>query len=71
MAQLYSALTMYRRMFGHSCPSDEIKTATLMGEREALRSRIVKALSTGEPVKSWAERDPYAHEKAQGGFLED
>ena len=71
MAELWSALTMYRQKFGHPVPSWEIKTATLMGERAELKARIVKALTNEAPVESWAKSDPYAHELAQGGLPDD
>ena len=71
MAELWSALTMYRQKFGHSVPSWEIKTATLMGERDKLRARIVSALRDEVAIESWAKSAPYAHELAQGGFSTD
>ena len=71
MAELWSALTMYRQKFGHSVPSWEIKTATLMGEREELRARIVSALKNEVAVEAWAKSDPFAHELAQGGLPEE
>ena len=71
MAELWSALTMYRQKFGHAVPSWEIKTATLMGEREELRARIVSALKNEVAVEAWAKSDPFTHEFAQGGLPEE
>ena len=65
---LVAAMTVYRRTFGHSVPSSEVKTATLMGTRDSLAGTILAYVGCGEANPAWARvLDPYEHEANQGG----
>ena len=66
---LSSAMSIYRRTFGHSVPSYEIKNAALFGTNDQLAGLILAYVGCGEPNTIWASaKHPYEHEYFELGL---
>ena len=66
---LSKAMSIYRRTFGHSVPSYEVKNAALFGTSDRLAGLVLAYVGCGEAHPVWkTAKHPYEHEFAQGGL---
>ena len=61
---LSRAMTIYRKVFGHSVPSYEVKNAAITGTSKQLAGLVLAYVGSKEPHPIWKTiEDPYEHER--------